>query len=410
MNKKAIGKRDYFWNMVGSVCYSGSSLYYLLLVTRICGVEEAGVYSLAFATSQLLLTIGRFGVRTYQATDVKQQYSFWEYVTSRIITCLVMVLGAIGYSLAMQFEMWKASICVWVTVFKMTDAVEDVFHGEMQRRFRVDLMGKMLAFRNIVSCVVFTGVLFATKDLLTTCIIAAIVSVNIGCAGNGLVLKGLVNRNEAFEPGKMIRLMKICFPIFISTFLSLYLYNVPKYAIDFYMSVENQTYYSILFMPSFVITLFSEIITKPLMTTITIEWERNLSKFCWIVMTIIGLIACGTVAIVIGGHFIGRYLLEFIYGVELDAFKTEFIVLLIGGGASASAYVLYNLLIAIRHEKCIIITYGLVAILMTGAIFMMVSRFGMLGASMGYFISCVALCVIFAIILVVLVKRKRDEQ
>ena len=56
--------------MIGSTCYSGSSFLYLLVVTRVCGAQLAGFYSLSYATAQLLLQVGRYGVRTYQATDL----------------------------------------------------------------------------------------------------------------------------------------------------------------------------------------------------------------------------------------------------------------------------------------------------------------------------------------------------
>jgi len=321
-----------------------------------------------------------------------------------------MIVGAVLYVVIMRFHSRKAWMCVWVAAFKMTDAIEDVFHGELQRRFRVDLMGKLLAFRNLLSCAVFTGALVITKDILVTCAISAVGSILICCLANGLALLRVGSERCVHQKSQVFELLKICAPIFVSTFLSLYLYNVPKYAIDAYLETEIQTYYGILFMPSFVITLFSEIITKPLMTTMTIEWDEDLPGFCAHVWKICGLIVCGTVGIVLGGHFIGRYLLELIYGVELSPFKIEFIVLLAGGGASASAYVLYNLLIAIRHEKCIIVTYGVMACFMTGIIFVLVKQFGMLGASIGYLLSCIGLCLVFATILVVIVREKQKEK
>lgn len=51
-------------------------LLYLLVVTRVCGAQLAGFYSLSYATAQLLLQVGRYGVRTYQATDLEHKYIF----------------------------------------------------------------------------------------------------------------------------------------------------------------------------------------------------------------------------------------------------------------------------------------------------------------------------------------------
>ena len=85
MKKEKNVKKAFLWNMIGSTCYSGSSFLYLLVVTRICGATLAGFFSLSYATAQLLLQIGRYGVRTYQATDLNRKYSFSEYKLSAFI-------------------------------------------------------------------------------------------------------------------------------------------------------------------------------------------------------------------------------------------------------------------------------------------------------------------------------------
>ena len=162
--------------MVGSVCYSLSSFIYLMLVTRFCGVETGGVFALAYSTSQLLLTFGRYGMRTYQATDTKGEYSFAEYGYTRVITCIGMVLLSLPYCLGMRYSSEKILIFFLVSAFKMIDAVEDVYHGELQRNFHVAAMGKTLAARNVFSCVVFGSSLLISRNLITTCAISTVIS------------------------------------------------------------------------------------------------------------------------------------------------------------------------------------------------------------------------------------------
>ena len=129
--------------MIGSTCYSGSSFLYLLVVTRICGATLAGFFSLSYATAQLLLQVGRYGVRTYQATDLNQKYSFSEYKLSRVITCGLMMLFGIIYS-SFSFSGEYIVISIFIIMMKMIDAVEDVFHGNLQQNYHVEQMGKAL--------------------------------------------------------------------------------------------------------------------------------------------------------------------------------------------------------------------------------------------------------------------------
>ena len=41
MNKEKNVKKAFLWNMIGSSCYSLSSFLYLMVVTRVCGVEPS---------------------------------------------------------------------------------------------------------------------------------------------------------------------------------------------------------------------------------------------------------------------------------------------------------------------------------------------------------------------------------
>ncbi|MDO5135009.1 MAG: hypothetical protein Q4D55_03050 [Eubacteriales bacterium] len=411
MNLEKNPKKAFLWNMIGSVCYSASSFLYLLVVTRLCGVEQAGFFSLSYATAQLLLQIGRYGMRTYQATDLDQKYLFSEYKASRLISCALMMLLGILYSL-FSFSGEYVIISSFVILMKMVDAVEDVYHGNFQQKYHVELMGKMLAARNGFSALFFTLVLFATRNLYLTCTAAAIASLVFCLAINSRASRSpsIPRESGALSPRRVWELLKMCTPLFIGTFLSLLLYNVPKYAMSSVMSDEYQTYYSILFMPSFVITMMCEFLFKPLITTIAgLWWDQKLKSFVVYVLRIIAILFVFGAAIMAAGHLLGRTLLELIYGVDLSPYKLHFIVLLAGGGISAEVYMIYNILIAIRHGGCLLPVYSLTAVLTILPARLMVRSLGIMGAALNYLLSCGILFLLFgSILLLVILKRKKE--
>lgn len=398
--------------MIGSTCYSGSSFLYLLVVTRICGAQLAGFYSLSYATAQLLLQVGRYGVRTYQATDLEHKYLFSEYKISRVITCALMMLFGILYS-SFSFKGEYIIISTFIIMMKMIDAVEDVYHGNLQQKYHVEQMGKMLAIRNVYSAVFFTGILMATKNLYLTCVTTAITSLILCLVVNSRTTAKYTPKEDigrGFQMGRVWELLKICTPMFVGTFLSLLLYNVPKYAMANVMTDEYQTYYSILFMPSFVITLMCEFVFKPTITTIAeLWWENNIKKFAVYILRIIGIILVCCAGIVVGGHLIGRTLLEIIYGVDLSPYKIQFIALLVGGGISAEVYMIYNILIAIRWGKCLLPVYSVTAVITILASRTMVKQWGIMGAALNYVLSCSILFVLFTTILIFAILKKKKE-
>ena len=342
MNKEKNVKKAFLWNMIGSSCYSLSSFLYLMVVTRVCGVEPAGFFSLSYATAQLLLTLGRYGMRTYQATDLRRKYLFSEYGVSRILTCGLMLIFGIIYS-AFSFSGEYIVISIFIIIMKMVDAVEDVYHGNFQQTYHVEIMGKMLAARNLFSAVYFTAALILTGNLAFTCVSTAITSLVLCLVINSIFTRKypaeVSHTSRDFLFSNVWELLKICTPLFVATFLSLLLYNIPKYAMASVMSNEYQTYYSVLFMPSFVITLMCEFVFKPTITTIAeLWWLKNLRKFSLYVVRILCIIiGCGAF-IIVAGHLLGRTLLEIIYGVDLSSYKLHFIVLLAGGTIGAAVY------------------------------------------------------------------------
>ena len=409
-----IYKKAFFWNMIGSTIYSLSSFLYLLVITRVCGVEIAGFYSLSYATAQLLLQVGRYGMRTYQATDLNQKYLFSEYIVSRIFSCGMMMLLGIIYS-GISFDNKYIIISCFIIFMKSIDAIEDVFHGNFQQKFHVETMGKMLAIRSTYSAVVFTVILFITENLLVTCAFSSISSFIVCLLVNGYFtkkqLRGMEDGNRNFHLSSVLELLKGCTPLFMGTFLSLLLYNVPKYAMSGIMSDEYQTYYSVLFMPTFVITLLCEFVFKPNLTTITEIWnQNNTRKFVLYVGRILGIVVVFCGVVVVGGHFLGRTLLEMVYGIELDSYKLHFIILLISGGISSGVYILYNILIAIRKGNCILAVYSFAAVITILQAKKMVQAWGVMGAVLNYLLSCSILFVLFLCILTYFCFPKRKEK
>ena len=115
-------------------------------------------------------------------------------------------------------------------------------------------------------------------------------------------------------------------------------------------------------------------------------------------------------AVVAGGHLIGRTLLEIIYGVDLSPYKLHFVVLLIGGGISAEVYMIYNILIAIRWGKCLLPVYSITAVITIAAARILVQQLGIMGAALNYVLSCSILFVLFTLILIYVILRKKHQN
>ena len=57
-NKKFV--KNFIWNVLGTGLNSFNSLFFLIIVTRINGIDDAGVFSIGIAIALIMYTIGLY--------------------------------------------------------------------------------------------------------------------------------------------------------------------------------------------------------------------------------------------------------------------------------------------------------------------------------------------------------------
>ena len=74
-NSNNPSKSAYFWNTTAAMLNAFQTVFILMLISRIDPVIDAGVFTIAFAIGNLMMTIGKYGIRQCQASDVNEKYS-----------------------------------------------------------------------------------------------------------------------------------------------------------------------------------------------------------------------------------------------------------------------------------------------------------------------------------------------
>lgn len=383
---------SFIWNTIGGIVSASASIILLLLVTRTVGAKEGGIFSLAFATAQILLTVGKYGVRSFQVTDVKEELSKGTYFQSRIWLCGFMLLLSVIYVWVVGYDIRKSCIFVAVCGIKVADAVEDVFHGRLQQKGQLARAGMLLAIRNIITMLTFGLGMVLIRDLLKVCVGVAIISNVFALGANWIALKKHETIEWETDKEQIKSLLIKCFPLFFGHFLSLYIYNVPKYVIDFTRTEEEITYYSIIFMPAFAINLCSEFIFKPLLPTLASIWvEGKKDAFYNLVKNFLLIVCAITLCGVVCAYLFGTQILSLFYAVDVVPYRVEMAILMLSGGFSAAVYLLYNVLTAMRYQRVIVRNYCVVSMVITVLACIFVAYWGIAGATIAYLIAEVIL-------------------
>jgi O-antigen/teichoic acid export membrane protein len=78
--------RDIFYNSAGSFAYCFFQYMITVLLLRVKGAEDAGVYSLAYSFTNIFTLISGFGMGNYQLSDMRGQHSDGTYIAARLCT------------------------------------------------------------------------------------------------------------------------------------------------------------------------------------------------------------------------------------------------------------------------------------------------------------------------------------
>lgn len=409
-----IKRSAYTWNALNAMISALESPVILMVLTRTNGVYDAGVFSIAFAIAGLMLYIGLYGLRRFQSSDINEKYTFAEYHGMRILSCGAMLVASVLY--CVYGAVWngygaeKFTVIILICFVRCIQAYSDVYHGRMQQVGRLDVATKASAIRYIAEIVVYSGTLIITHDLVISTIAFALASLIVMFLTSINAGKNYCSFRPEFNGFKLKMLIIEGFPLFVSLFLNMYISNAPKYAIDAYLTEEIQAVYNMIFMPAFMVMLIANFIFNPILTTYAEMWLagtkeqlRRLRKhIIRQVIVVAGLTAAGLIV----AATIGIPLLSIIFGVDLSSYKSELIVVMIGGGALAYATFFSTVITIIRIQNLLLVCYGAVALAAKILSGLFVTNYGMMGAASLYAVLMTILAVMLFVITVVRIRKE----
>ena len=400
------------WTAASGIVYSCQSLIFLMIITNLMGESAAGLYSVGMMVAQQMLTVGKYAVRNYQVSDIRQKYSFEQYYTFRICTCLVAMVITFMWILIGGYKGKEAIVIVALTVYKMAECMSDLFEGLYQQRFRFDISGKSQFTKNLAMIIAFVVMIIVTKDVVISSIVLAAVSVLMLFVVDFPVAKNFsaIKWNFSFRVTK--ELLIACFSLFISSFFYVFISNSPKYAIKSISGDDNSmlAVFNALFMPVFVVDLFAGFTMRMWITKMAVQHEKGDYKgFKKIIVKQMGIIIGLTLVSMAGMYLVGCKVLSMIYGLDLSGFEWTNVLLMLSGGLVATYTLFENVIIIYRHQHAsIFINIGTAA---AAAIIVppMTISGGILGATIGYVIvNAIRAIGYYLMALYYMVKNKKE--
>ena len=404
-------KKDFFNNMLGSTVNAAISVVLLVVVSHILGRDAAGVFSLAYSTAQMMYTVGAFEMRNAQVTDAKREFSFGSLFGFRIITALLMWCASAAFILLRGYSGDKALLIALVCVYMSVLALSDLFQGNMHLNGYLRVAGRSLACLVILAATAFSITLVSTRSLVISALPMTAVALLWVIFHDLPYSRNFSGLKPDFAPKKLRAIFLCALPLFLSAFLSQFIFNAPKYAIDTIMSEADQAAYGYLVMPAFVINLLSIFAFRPQLVSLSENWTRgDYGKFRRTALLLYLWIGIVTAAALGAGALFGVPLLELLYGANLEGMRGTLLILLTAGCFSASATLALTLFTTMRKQRLCLIAYGVTAAFALFVPRLLVGNLGVTGAALAYLAETVLLFLCMIVMLVITFRRVRKSS
>ncbi len=406
--KDNLMRKNFIWNIIGSAFNAFNSLFFLIIVTRINGVEEAGIFTFAFSTALLLYIIGIYAGRTYQVTDDDQDISDSDYLYSKVFTCLIMLLIGLIFCFLRRYNFIKILIIMELTLFKALEAFSEGIYAIVQENNELYKVGISLFLKAIIGLISFVLIDLITHNLILS--IFSLIPVNLLMIylydfNN---LKKLKFKMDKFNYLPVKKILIYGFAAFAFVFLTQYVINASKYIIDEVLPNSSQTIFGIIIMPATVILLLGQFIIQPFLLPLKSSLKESKNKFLKITIAlVISIIVIGIISLIFI-YLFGIPILNILYGLNLNDYLNDLLLIIIGATLYEITVVLSTSLITMRSTLSQLIVFIIVSIFAFLSSSILVRKYAIQGAVYSYLISMLLLLILYIIIFTSVYKKRKE--
>ena len=406
-----IIKKNFIWNLIGSTVNSFTSLFFLIIVTRINGQDIAGIFTFAFSYATLIQVIGNYAGRSYQVTELNKELLDKDFLYSKIITCSIMLISSLLFIIIKGYSLYKVIVIVLLVIFRMIEVIAEVLYAVIQKESKLYQVGISLFMKGLLALLLFLIIDFITNNLLLS--IVGIIMINV------LLLIVYDIKNVKQLKFKLVKIRKMAikkilysgFSVFAFTFLTQYVMNASKYAMDGLLSNKYQTIYGILIMPATLMLLCSTFVIQPFLVTLKENLNKNeIKKFSFLVLKLCTLLAILGFIALISCYFLGIPILEFVYGISLKLYRNSLLLIVLGATLFGIVYIISTSLVAMRRNFVQLIIYLIVSIFCLIVSPILIKKGSIYGASLSYLYSMIILLILYITYFTICIKEKRKNK
>lgn len=425
--KPASIKRNVLSTVVGNAFYAASQWLLLIVLAKLGGTGNVGLFSLAMAINAPVLVLTKLQLRDVQVTDAKEEYSFDHYLGLRIACSMLMFVIVIPLAIASSDNGKQLAVILILTAAKAIEMLSDIFYGLFQKHERMDFVSLSLIVRGSCSLLIFSLLLLWTDQLLWGSIGLAVVwglllllldvrlalhimkSHHARFDWKSMFVNGVTS---IFRDKKMLRLFLIAIPMGLAGVFNTLSENIPRYVIQHELGEHALGIFAavayLIIAGDTIIVAFGQTITPRLAKYYAAEKTKLFVKLLLQSLAATACIGFAGLAVAFWG---GSFLLPLLYNDDFIQHGNLFVWLMINGTLAFVCNIMGAGITAMRKFKIQVPIQLISCILMIVLCPIFLRHFGLVGVPMAMAIKSLIANIAYAgIVVYSIVKLKKREN
>ena len=348
--KELTLKQNLLWNTVGCLIYQGCQwLTTILVVLLSTSYENSGILAFAMATGNVYTGLATYNVRTFQVSDINNQFSSKNYIGFRIATILIATVACLAYSFAVAPSLSTGVAIAAYLLFKADESFVNVLYGIDQKAQRMDYIGISQGIRGILSIASFCLALIFADDLTV-----AFVAMFVCCAAVTLLFD--IPKSKKIDavgfdlPRRICRdLFKLCAPSVIAILAYGLVATIARQWFGLQYGEEALGIYSAVATPCVLVQVMANYLYNPFLVPIARSWTSHnsselLSQLKKLISGMLAVVAICLVAALVAGAPV----IELIYGDSIKDYSWMITPAMVAASFMAIDCLLTDLFIVMR--------------------------------------------------------------
>lgn len=393
-------QKNMLWNVAGSVGFIGAQWVMTILIVHLAGYTEAGYLSLGLSLTNVFTNIAYFCIRNFQVSDSRSKYSTDIYVTHRVVMT-VLALGSYTFFVMLNgYSLYLTIFLILFMVYRVSEAVVDVFHGIDQRSWRLDTAGQSFLMRGILTLAAFVIVEKLTGNLVITTLLMMV-------AAYGVILFFDIPRAAKLEPfsvrlGKkqwpaLAALTRECLPLFIYAICLNAVVPISRYFLEKLQGSEILGFYASVAIPASVIQLLASYVFNTFTGLFSEYREKGQKKEFMALFWKLTAVVCAIVVLAVGGSLLlGEWALALVFDEAIRPYAYLLAPTVVCCGIIAMIWFVGTVLVVLRDMKGLLLGAAAGALVCVAVSYPCILAWGVDGVNVSLFVSSVVSLLIFA--------------